>query len=73
MEMAQSFKDGMVDLDDNPSIVAQLSSRRYLIQGDRRIKLESKDEYKKRARNSPDDADALAMSFGAPGPGIGVW
>ena len=73
MEMAQSFKDGMVDLDDNPSIIAQLSSRRYLIQGDRRIKLESKDEYKKRARNSPDDADALAMSFGAPGPGIGVW
>ena len=73
MEMSQAFRDGLMDIDDNPSLVAQLSSRRYIIQGDRRIKLESKDDFKKRARSSPDDADALAMSFGSPGPGVGVW
>ena len=73
MEMSQAFRDGIMDIDDNPALVAQLSSRRYIIQGDRRIKLESKDDFKKRARSSPDDADALAMTFGSPGPGVGVW
>ena len=63
----------MIDIDDNPSVIAQLSARRYTVQGDRRIKLESKDDFKKRSRSSPDDADALAMTFGSPGPGVGVW
>jgi len=48
-----------------------LASRRYSIQGDRRLRLESKDEYKKRTKRSPDDADALAMAYspliGSPG------
>ena len=74
MELGQAFRDGNVDLDDNAAVIAQLSSRRYTVQGDRRIKLESKDDYKKRASGgSPDDADALAMCYGTQGPGVGVW
>ena len=74
MELGQVFRDGTIDIDDNPSLLAQLSARRYTVQGDRRIKLESKDDFKKRSSGgSPDDADALAMCYGAPGPGIGVW
>ena len=74
MELGQAFRDGNVDLDDNAAVIAQLSSRRYTVQGDRRIKLESKDDYKKRASGgSPDDADALAMCYGSQGPGVGVW
>ena len=46
--MSQAFRDGIMDIDDNPALVAQLSSRRYIIQGDRRIKLESKDEILRR-------------------------
>jgi hypothetical protein len=30
----------MIDIDDNPAVIAQLSARRYTVQGDRRIKLE---------------------------------
>ena len=63
LELARALKDGNVDLDDNPGVVAQLASRRYSIQGDRRLKLETKDEYKKRTKRSPDDADALAMAY----------
>jgi len=74
MELGQVFRDGTIDIDDNPALLAQLSARRYTVQGDRRIKLESKDDFKKRSSSgSPDDADALAMCYGAPGPGIGVW
>ena len=74
LELGQAFRDGMVDIDDNPAVIAQLSARRYTVQGDRRIKLESKDDFKKRSTGgSPDDADALAMCYAAPGPGVGVW
>ena len=68
-------RDGTIDIDDNPSVIAQLSARRYTVQGDRRLKLESKDDFKKRSSTggSPDDADALAMCWAAPGPGVGVW
>ena len=74
LELGQAFRDGMIDIDDNPAVIAQLSARRYTVQGDRRIKLESKDDFKKRSTGgSPDDADALAMCYAAPGPGVGVW
>jgi len=74
LELGQAFRDGTIDIDDNPSVIAQLSARRYTVQGDRRIKLESKDDFKKRSTGgSPDDADALAMCYAAPGPGVGVW
>ena len=33
------------------------------LQGDRTIRLESKDEIKKRGGRSPDEADALAMTY----------
>jgi len=63
LELAKAIKAGMVDLDNNTNIISQLSSRRYKIQGDRRLALETKDDYKKRVKRSPDDADALAMAY----------
>jgi hypothetical protein len=74
LELGQAFRTGTIDIDNNPAVIAQLSARRYTVQGDRRIKLESKDDFKKRSTGgSPDDADALAMCYSAPGPGVGVW
>ena len=74
LELGQAFRAGTIDIDNNPAMIAQLSARRYTVQGDRRIKLESKDDFKKRSTGgSPDDADALAMCYAAPGPGVGVW
>lgn len=43
--------------------VGQLVTRKYTVQSDKRIKLESKDDIRKHGRRSPDEADALAMSF----------
>jgi len=63
LELARAFKSGTIDVDDNPALISQLSSRRYKIQGDRRLILESKADYKKRIHRSPDDADALAMAY----------
>ncbi len=65
LEMAEAFKEGRVSIDDNPDLIAQLSSRRYTIHGDRRLRLEPKGDYKRRVRISPDDADALALTYGA--------
>ena len=62
-ELALAFRAGQIGIDNNPALIAQLSARRYTIQGDRRIKLESKEDYKKRVNGSPDDADALAMAY----------
>ena len=63
LEVGRAFKDGAIDIDDNAEALGQLTSRRYTIQGDRRLKLEGKEDYKKRAGRSPDDADALAMAW----------
>ena len=64
MSFAKACRDERVALTgDATAAVAQFSSRQREIQGDRRLRLESKDDYKKRVGRSPDDADALAMGF----------
>lgn len=55
-----------VDASALDALIGQLSSRRYRIEGDQRIRLESKDDLKKSGRRSPDEADALCMTYGAP-------
>jgi hypothetical protein len=52
----------------------QLSALRYFFTSDGRIKIEPKEFYKKRMGESPDHADALAISFARPEerPGIAV-
>lgn len=63
LELAQAFQDDMIDIDNDAALIAQLSSRKKLIQGDRRMRLEPKEDYKKRVHRSPDHADALAMCY----------
>ena len=41
----------------------QVTRRKYKVQSDRTIRLEAKDEIKKRGGRSPDEADALAMTY----------
>ena len=69
--MAQSFRQGNIDIEDDKRLVAQVTGRNYTEQSDRRIRLESKDEIKRRGGRSPDEADALAMTYVAPAGGIG--
>lgn len=48
-------------LPDDNSLVAQLSSRRYSLTENSKIKVESKDTMKKRSLPSPDEADCLLL------------
>ena len=68
--MAQAYKSGELDTDDDAVLIGQVSSRGLERESDGRIRLESK----KGKRGSPDEADALAMTFAAPrGGGVKIW
>lgn len=56
----------MMQLPDDDDLVAQLSCRKYGIERDGRIRLERKEDMKKRGLSSPDRADALALAWGDP-------
>ena len=64
---------GSVNDDNLERLVAQLASRQYTIEGDRRIKLESKDNLRKKGKRSPDEADALAMTYSVVEKILEVW
>lgn len=54
-------KEGsQADIEDDGALIGQLSARGYEIQSDRVIRLEAKEKMGK----SPDEADALALTFG---------
>jgi hypothetical protein len=50
-------------IDDNPRLECDLTGPGYELDRKVRIKLEGKDEMKERGLDSPDDADALALTF----------
>jgi len=59
------MKDWMLTgaIDDNPRLESDLAAPGYSLDNRVRIQLEAKDEMKKRGLDSPDDADALALTF----------
>ncbi len=69
-KMAQAYESGELDTDDDRALIEQVSSRRRVRGRDERIRLQSKSEM----RVSPDEADALAMTFAAPKrKGVKIW
>ena len=52
-----------IQLPGDEALVAQLSTRKYKLQPDGKIKLERKEDMKKRGISSPDQADALVLCF----------
>ena len=71
--LASLVKERIVRLPDDPRLLKQLSTRNYYTDRKGRIKVESKDEWRKRTLSdeSPDRADALVMTF-YPHVGVGV-
>lgn len=61
--MAKWFKDGGVTMEDNDEIHSDLIAPRFTFDSQGRLKLESKDDIKKRYTKSPDLGDALALTF----------
>lgn len=54
---------GEVSLPDDPDLIAQLSTRKYSVRPDGRIKIERKEDMKKRGLRSPDRADAVVLAL----------
>ncbi|RJQ04433.1 MAG: terminase B [Bacillota bacterium] len=59
--MRDWLKEGAIP--DDPVLVGQLSSRRHALTSKGKIRLESKDDMRRRGLRSPDRADALALTF----------
>jgi len=57
------FETGTAVLPDDQALIGELSLPRYSFNSDGRIKVESKDEMKSRAVQSPDLADAFCLTF----------
>lgn len=51
---------------DNPELSDELTAREYGFDNSGRIQLERKEDMKKRGLSSPDEADALALTFAQP-------
>ena len=65
--MRERYLDGELDTENDDNLIGQVSTREYTIDSKGRVKLQSKREMK----DSPDEADALAMTF-APQPKKGL-
>ena len=68
-DMKSRYEEGTLDTDDDPALIAQVSTRRYHQPRGAAIALESKDG----KRQSPDEADALAMTFAVSTGGFKIW
>lgn len=68
-EMWGEMKDWLedeVDIPDDAEIMLDLTAPGYTYHSDGSLKLEKKEDMKKRGRKSPDIADALALTFAQP-------
>ena len=65
--MRKRYLDGELDTENDDNLIGQVSTREYTIDSKGRVKLQSKREM----TDSPDEADALAMTF-APQPAKGL-
>lgn len=63
--MKEWLKGGVLERENN-TLVAQLTSRRYKFDVNGKLVLEPKSEMKERGLSSPDEADALALTFAEP-------
>jgi hypothetical protein len=57
------LEEGYPDLEDDERLAGQFSGIRYETKSDKTIKIESKDEMRRRSFHSPDKAEAVIMAF----------
>ena len=67
--MRERYLSRDLHTDDDPSLIGQVSSREYSWTSDGRIVLQSKEGMYR----SPDEADALAMTFAVTRGGVHIW
>lgn len=57
------LEDGLVDLPNDPVLIAQLSGQKYEIQSGMRVKIVEKEAMRKKGLKSPDRAEAVITAF----------
>ena len=67
--MREWFLNAEADIEDGGRLVGELTSRLYVYQADRVMRLESKSKME----HSPDEGDALSMTFAAGSGEVDVW
>lgn len=65
-EMGQWLLDLPVSIPDDDELQADLTQLRYTYDSNGRLKMEAKDDMKKRGFRSPDKGDSLALTFARP-------
>ena len=61
--LADRFRAGTISIPYDNQLISQLATLRYDFDSRGRIKIESKDDIRKRGLPSPDRADALMLAF----------
>ena len=72
-ELRERFTSGRISIPADNELVSELASLRYSYDSSGRIKMESKDEIRKRHLPSPDKADALMLAFLEIGARTRIW
>jgi hypothetical protein len=68
-QLRERFQEGEIDIDSgDEDLAAQLVDIKYKRTSTGKIQIESKDELQRRGKPSPDDADAVMLSFLLPPP-----
>jgi len=67
--MRNSYLAKELDTNDDAALIGQVSSRKYWWRSDGRIRLQSKESMYR----SPDEADALSMTYAATRGGVKLW
>lgn len=65
-ELKSWLEDNPCSIPDNDSLHADLCGLKYKVDSNSRLRMESKEDAKKRGVRSPDEADALCLTFAIP-------
>ena len=71
--LRQRFMSGSISIPADSQLVGELAALRYSYDSQGRLRMESKDEMRKRGLPSPDKADALMLAFLAPSSRMRLW
>ena len=71
--MRERFRSGRISIPDDSQLISELTSLRYSYDSSGRIRMESKDDMRRRGLPSPDKADALMLAFLETGGRLRLW
>ena len=71
--LRQRFMSGSISIPADSQLAGELAALRYGFDSQGRLRMESKDEMRKRGLPSPDKADALMLAFLAPSSRMRLW